>query len=112
PPRGRPVRRSPFRRPAQHDPAQARQGAAPAGERLSRAGAPMRLRLAFMGTPEFALPTLRALLEAGHEIACVYTRAPRPAGRGQRERPSPVHAAALERGLAVRTPRTLKDAEE
>ena len=72
----------------------------------------MRLRLAFMGTPEFALPTLRALLEAGHEIACVYTRAPRPAGRGQRERPSPVHAAALERGLAVRTPRTLKDAEE
>ena len=72
----------------------------------------MRLRLAFMGTPDFAAPTFLALLAAGHEIACVYTRAPRPAGRGQRERPSPIHALAAERGLAVRTPRTLKDAAE
>jgi methionyl-tRNA formyltransferase len=72
----------------------------------------MRLRLAFMGTPDFAAPTFLALLAAGHEVACVYTRAPRPAGRGQRERPSPIHALAAERGLAVRTPRTLKDAVE
>jgi methionyl-tRNA formyltransferase len=72
----------------------------------------LRLRLAFMGTPDFALPTLRALIEAGHVIACVYTRAPRPAGRGQRERLSPVHALALQHGLQVRTPRTLKDEGE
>jgi methionyl-tRNA formyltransferase len=70
----------------------------------------VRLRLAFMGTPDFALPALRSLIAAGHEIACVYARAPRPAGRGQRERLSPVHALARERGLQVRTPRTLKDA--
>ena len=68
----------------------------------------MRLRLVFMGTPDFALPTLRALVEAGHELACVYTRAPRPAGRGQRERLSPVHALALRQGWPVRTPRSLK----
>jgi methionyl-tRNA formyltransferase len=72
----------------------------------------LRLRLAFMGTPGFASPTFAALLDAGHELACVYTRAPRPAGRGQRERLSPVHEAALARGLPVRTPRTLKDEAE
>jgi methionyl-tRNA formyltransferase len=58
------------------------------------------------------LPTLGALIEAGHEFACVYTRAPRPAGRGQRERLSPVHEAAVARALPVRTPRTLKDEAE
>ena len=72
----------------------------------------MRLRLAFLGTPDFALPCLRALLAAGHEVACVYSRAPRPAGRGQRERLSPVHAFAETSGIPVRTPRTLRDEAE
>ncbi|MBI1238521.1 MAG: methionyl-tRNA formyltransferase [Alphaproteobacteria bacterium] len=67
------------------------------------------LRLAFMGTPDFAVPSLLALLDAGHEIAAVYTQPPRPAGRGQRETKSPVHQAAEAKGLDVRTPRTLKD---
>ena len=61
------------------------------------------LRLAFMGSPDFAMPTLAALLDAGHEIACVYAQPPRPAGRGQKERPCPIHAEALARGLNVRT---------
>lgn len=70
------------------------------------------LRLAFMGTPDFAVPALRALIGAGHDIACVYTQPPRPAGRGQALRPSPVHAEALRHGLAVRTPHRLRgDAE-
>lgn len=72
----------------------------------------MTLRLAFMGSPAFALPALAALLEAGHEIACVYSQPPRPAGRGKQERLTPVHAFALERGLEVRTPKGLKRAEE
>jgi methionyl-tRNA formyltransferase len=70
-----------------------------------------RLRLAFMGTPEFAVPALLALAAAGHEIACVYSQPPRPAGRGHRETPSPVHAAAAERGWPVRTPASLRDAD-
>jgi methionyl-tRNA formyltransferase len=70
------------------------------------------VRLVFMGTPDFAVPTLDALLGAGHEIACVYTRPPRPAGRGQHPRPSPVEARARALGLNVRTPRTLRDAAE
>ena len=61
------------------------------------------LRLAFMGSPDFALPTLAARLDAGHHIACVYAQPPRPAGRGHKERLCPVHAAALARGLEVRT---------
>ncbi|MFO1189863.1 MAG: methionyl-tRNA formyltransferase [Alphaproteobacteria bacterium] len=71
-----------------------------------------RLRLAFLGTPDFALPTLDALIAAGHEIACVYTQPARPAGRGMKARPAPVAAAALARGIAVRSPRTLRDAAE
>ena len=67
------------------------------------------LRLAFMGTPDFALPSLRALAAAGHEIAAVYTRAPRLAGRRREARPSPVHAYAAARGWAVRTPVSLKE---
>ncbi len=59
------------------------------------------LRLAFMGSPEFALPSLRALADAGHEIAAVYAQPPRPAGRGHKERPCPVHALALERVIVV-----------
>jgi len=67
------------------------------------------LRLAFMGSPDFAVPTLAALIDAGHEIAAVYAQPPRPAGRGHRERPCPVHAFAAERGLHVRTPANFKD---
>ena len=70
------------------------------------------MRLAFMGTPDFAVPCLLALAEAGHEIAAVYTQPPRPAGRGQKERPCPVQAAAEARGWPVRTPRSLKDESE
>jgi len=70
-------------------------------------------RLAFMGSPDFAVPALRALHAAGHEIAAVYTQPPRPSGRGQRETPCPVHRAALELGLPVRTPaRVRRDAAE
>jgi methionyl-tRNA formyltransferase len=72
----------------------------------------MTLRLAFMGTPDFAVPALDALLRRGHAIAAVYCQPPRPAGRGQRVQPSPVQRFAEARGLAVRTPRTLRDAEE
>jgi methionyl-tRNA formyltransferase len=66
------------------------------------------MRLVYMGTPDFAVPALEALLAAGHEIACVYTQPPRPAGRGQREQRSPVHERAAAHGLPVRTPATLK----
>ena len=72
----------------------------------------MSLRLAFMGTPDFSGPTLSALLDAGHDIACVYTRAPRPKGRGLSEEKSPIHKRAESAGLPVRTPRTLRDADE
>ncbi|HYF09116.1 MAG TPA: methionyl-tRNA formyltransferase [Acetobacteraceae bacterium] len=66
-----------------------------------------------MGSPDFAVPALRALHAAGHEIAAVYCQPPRPAGRGQRETPCPVHRAALELGLPVRTPARLRrDAAE
>jgi methionyl-tRNA formyltransferase len=67
-----------------------------------------RLRLAFMGSPDFSVPALRALHGAGHEIAAVYCQPPRPAGRGQKETPCPVHRAALELGLPVRTPARLR----
>lgn len=70
------------------------------------------MRLAFMGTPAFSVPVLDALVEAGHEIAAVYCQPPRPAGRGKKERPSPVHRRALELGLPVRHPKSLKGAEE
>ena len=71
-----------------------------------------RLKLIFMGTPEFSVPTLAALLDAGHEIACVYTQPPRPAGRGKGEQKTAVHKRAEELGLEVRSPRTLRDSEE
>ncbi|MBR0651158.1 methionyl-tRNA formyltransferase [Roseomonas terrae] len=66
------------------------------------------MRIAFMGSPDFAVPALRALHDAGHEIAAVYTQPPRPAGRGHRETPCPVHRAALDLGLEVRTPARVK----
>ncbi|MEC9167549.1 MAG: methionyl-tRNA formyltransferase, partial [Pseudomonadota bacterium] len=69
------------------------------------------MRLAFMGTPDFALPTLDALAAAGHDIAAVYCQPPRPAGRGQQERLAPVHTRAVDLGLPVRTPTSLKTAE-
>ncbi len=66
------------------------------------------MRLAFMGSPDFAVPSLRALHAAGHEIVAVYTQPPRPAGRGQRLAPCPVAVAADAMGLAVRHPATLR----
>jgi methionyl-tRNA formyltransferase len=66
-----------------------------------------KLRLAFMGTPDFSVPILQALVTAGHEIAAVYCQPPRPAGRGHQPQPSPVHAFAESLGLAVRTPARL-----
>jgi methionyl-tRNA formyltransferase len=62
------------------------------------------MKLAFLGTSEFAVPALGALVEAGHDVVAVYTRAPRPAGRGQQERRTPVHELALSLGLVVRAP--------
>ena len=70
------------------------------------------MRLIFMGTPDFSVPALKALHAAGHEIACVYTQPPRPAGRGKRDRPAPVQVAAEALGLAVRHPASLKGAAE
>ena len=67
------------------------------------------LRLAFMGSPAFAVPTLRALHAAGHEVAAVYSQPPRPAGRGRAVTPCPVHEAALSLGLPVRTPARLRN---
>ena len=68
----------------------------------------MTLRVVFMGTPDFATPTLTAITEAGHDIRAVYTRAPAASGRGLTARPSSVHRLAETRGWAVRTPRTLR----
>jgi methionyl-tRNA formyltransferase len=70
------------------------------------------MRIAFMGTPEFAVPTLVAILAAGHEVAAVYTQPPRPAGRGMREQLSPVHRRARDAGLPVFVPASLKQASE
>jgi methionyl-tRNA formyltransferase len=61
-----------------------------------------------MGSPDFSVPALRVLHAAGHDIAAVYTQPPKPAGRGQRETPCPVHRAALDLGLPVRTPARLR----
>ena len=71
----------------------------------------MPLRLIFMGTPDFAVPTLLELVAHGHEIAAVYTRAPKPAGRGMKLQPSPVEQEARRLGIAVLTPTTLKTPE-
>jgi len=70
------------------------------------------LRLAFLGTPDFAVPTLRQLLHASHQVEAVYTQPPRRAGRGHERRRSPVHRFAEGRGLEVRTPASLKDPDE
>ncbi|MFZ5964093.1 methionyl-tRNA formyltransferase [Thalassococcus sp. BH17M4-6] len=70
------------------------------------------MRVIFMGTPEFSVPVLEALAPAGHEIRAVYCQPPRPAGRGKKDRPTPVHQRAVQMGLPVRHPVSLKSAEE
>lgn len=69
------------------------------------------MRIIFMGTPEFAVPALRELI-AGHEVVAVYSQPPRPAGRGQKERKSPVHTLAEEKGIPVHTPVNLRNADD
>lgn len=66
------------------------------------------MRIAFMGTPDFSVAALRALLSAGHDVAAVYSQPPRPAGRGKKDRPSPVHQFAEAHGLDVRYPINFK----
>ncbi len=70
------------------------------------------MRLVFMGTPPFAARALEALIQAGHDLSCVYTQPPRPAGRGHRESRSAVHECAAARGIEVRAPARLKDPAE
>lgn len=70
------------------------------------------MRIAFLGTPDFAVSALAALVAAGHEVACVYSQPPAPRGRGQALKPSPVHAFAEERGIPVRTPVSMRDPAE
>jgi methionyl-tRNA formyltransferase len=70
------------------------------------------MRLAFLGTPDFSVAVLAALVEAGHEIVCAYSQPPAPRGRGQALKPSPVHAFAEARGIAVRTPASMRDPAE
>jgi methionyl-tRNA formyltransferase len=70
------------------------------------------MRVVFMGTPDFAVPVMTEIVGQGHEIVAVYTRAPKPAGRGMDLRPSPVHALANSFGIPVFTPKTLRDADE
>src|SRR5665213_1682731 len=67
------------------------------------------MRLIFMGTPDFAVPTLLALADAGHDIVAAYTRAPKPAGRGMALQPTPVEREARRLALPVLTPKTFKD---
>lgn len=71
-----------------------------------------KLRIAFMGTPDFAVPALVALHHAGHDIAAVYSQPPKPAGRGQNIAKTPVHKKAEELGLPVHHPKTLRDVEQ
>ena len=69
-------------------------------------------RIIFMGTPEFSVPALNAIVDAGHDVVAVYSQPPRPAGRGKKERLSPIHVRAAELGIEVRYPISLKDTEE
>ncbi|MEM7492786.1 MAG: methionyl-tRNA formyltransferase [Pseudomonadota bacterium] len=70
------------------------------------------LRLAFMGSPDFAVPVLAALVEAGHDVVCVYSQPPRPAGRGKKLRLTPVQRWAETADIEVRTPKSLKKQAE
>lgn len=69
------------------------------------------LRIVFMGTPEFSVPTLAEIIGAGHDVVAVYSQPPRPAGRGMSETKSPVHQFAEQSGIAVLTPKSLRNAE-
>src|SRR5712691_451465 len=71
----------------------------------------MPLRLVFMGTPEFAVPTLTEIVGRGHEVVAVYTRAAKPAGRGMELKPSPIEREARRLRLPVLTPKTLRGPE-
>ena len=70
------------------------------------------MRIIFMGSPDFAVPSLHALVEAGHEVVAVYSQPPRPAGRGKGERKTAVHERAEGLGIEVRTPKSLRNEEE
>src|ERR1700755_1390674 len=70
------------------------------------------MRFASLGTSKSAVPALKLMVAAGHDVVAVYARAPKPAGRGQQERKTPVHQLADKLGLPVRTPKTLKTEEE
>ena len=70
------------------------------------------MRIVFMGSPEFAVPSLDALVEAGHDVVAAYAQPPRPAGRGKADRKTAVHERAEELGIEVRTPRSLRSEEE
>jgi methionyl-tRNA formyltransferase len=70
------------------------------------------MRIVFMGSPDFAVPSLNALVEAGHEIVAVYAQPPRPAGRGRADRKTAVHQRAEQLGIEVRTPTRLRDPDE
>lgn len=70
------------------------------------------MRIIFMGSPDFAVPTLDALVEAGHDVAAAYTQPPRPAGRGKSERPTAVELRARELGIEVRMPKSLRGKAE
>ena len=70
------------------------------------------MRIVFMGSPDFAVASLNALVEAGHDVVAAYAQPPRPAGRGKAERKTAVHGRAEQLGIEVRTPRTLRDPEE
>ena len=69
------------------------------------------MRIVFMGTPDFSVPVLTEIVGQGHEVAAVYTRAPRPAGRGMELKPSPVHILADRLGIPVHTPKSLRSPE-
>jgi len=70
------------------------------------------MRIVFMGSPDFAVPSLNALVEVGHEVLAAYCQPPRPAGRGKAHRKTAVHERAEQLGIEVRTPKTLRDEEE
>lgn len=69
------------------------------------------MRVIFMGTPDFSVPVLDALVQAGHDVVAVYSQPPRPAGRGKKDRPSPVQARAMALGLEVHHPTSLRNAD-
>ena len=70
------------------------------------------MKVVFMGTPDFSVPVLDALVDAGHDVVAVYSQPPRPSGRGKKQRPGPVHTRALELGLTVHHPPSLKPQSE